>query len=545
MAAQPPGPRPTAETRRVEHRTQPSPQAGEPEGPWLAALEIGGSDMTAHDTGGNQPYSAAKSMGYVESGLKRETGWWGAFVIGLAGTILVTGIAPVMVTSLGAASIPVTVFITLTGWLLCLFLAELSAMMPERTGGSPTYAYPAYKDRWPRFAKHINGFTAWAYWLGWFPVAPLNMILASYYLADRFGINTTAGFTPIHTFIAWSTLVIAVIGILLFFIPAYRGIRFGAAFATVLALLSMIPLTFIAVAWIFNPSVVNLGELAGFKHLDGSSFFAGMSGYNWLQVYIAYGFLLTWNVIAMEAAACYIGECGNPDHDAKIAMNLEGGYGVFIYTLIPIAFIVVLGSHALSDTTLADPKTILVTIAGKILPGVGGEVLNWIIAFMLIVALALSALNAIMGSGRALYQMALDGEFPTFFTKVNEHGVPARAMFLNVIVSLLVVLLGGAVEIYSFSNVGYTVSFIPVLIGYFLLRQDKPNQRRPFRLPEYMKYVALLLAAVYFVFWLFGGLWYSKIGNVEVYYWLGWATLLAYLPFYWYRVYVEDRRSPA
>ena len=176
--------------------------------------------MTTQDAGGKQPYSAAKEMGYVDAGLKRETGWWGAFVIGLAGTILVTGIAPVMVTALGAASIPVTVFITLTGWLLCLFLAELSAMMPERTGGSPTYAYPAYKDRWPRFAKHVNGFTAWAYWLGWFPVAPLNMILASFYLADRFGINTTAGFTPIHTFIAWSTVIIAVIGILLFFIPA-------------------------------------------------------------------------------------------------------------------------------------------------------------------------------------------------------------------------------------------------------------------------------------------------------------------------------------
>src|SRR5581483_5181972 len=109
---------------------------------------------------------------------------------------------------------------------------------------------------------------------------------------------------------------------------------------------------------------------------------------------------------------------------------------------------------------------------------------------------ALSALNAIMGSGRALYQMALDGEFPTFFTKQNEHGVPARAMFFNVICSLIVVLLGGAVEIYSFSNVGYTVSFIPVLIGYFLLRQDKPDLRRPFKLPEFMKYVALLLAGI-------------------------------------------------
>ena len=59
-------------------------------------------------------------------------------------------------------------------------------MMPDRSGGSPSYAYPAYKDRWPRFAEHVNGFTAWAYWLGWFPVAPLNMILASFYIVDRF-----------------------------------------------------------------------------------------------------------------------------------------------------------------------------------------------------------------------------------------------------------------------------------------------------------------------------------------------------------------------
>ena len=51
-----------------------------------------------------------------------------------------------MVTSLGAASIPLIVVITITGYLLCLLLAELSAMMPERTGGAPSYAYPAYKD---------------------------------------------------------------------------------------------------------------------------------------------------------------------------------------------------------------------------------------------------------------------------------------------------------------------------------------------------------------------------------------------------------------
>src|ERR687886_732161 len=493
----------------------------------------------AEEPGANP--ASLDELEYAGGGLAKETNWWGAFVIGLAGTILVTGIAPVMVTSLGAASIPLIVVITITGYLLCLLLAELSAMMPERTGGSPSYAYPAYRERWPRLAKHINGITAWAYWLGWFPVAPLNMILASFYLADRFHLNLTSGFTPIHTFIAWCTLAISIVGILLFFIPAYLGIRFGTAFATVLALLSMIPLTFIAIAWIFHPSVAHWGQLSGFHQLDGSGFFSGLGGHGWLTVYIAYSFLLTWNVIAMEAAACYIGECKDPERDAKIAMNLEGGYGLFIYTLIPIAFIIVLGSKALSNASLVDPKTIFVTFSGKVF-STGGNVLNWLIALMLIIALALSALNAIMGCARSLHQMSVDGQFPRWFQHINKHGVPDRAMLFNVLCSLVVVLAGGATQIYSFSNVGYTSSFLPVLVGYYLLRKYRPNARRPFRLPEFMQYVALAMAALYFFIWLYGGIYYSKIGDTLIYYLIGWGVLVAYLPPHWYRTNVEDKR---
>src|SRR5438067_9008650 len=414
-------------------------------------------------------------------------------------------------------------------------------MRPERAGGSPSYAYPAYKEKWPRFAKHVNGATAWMYWLGWFPVAPLNMILASFYLADRFNLNVTSGFTPIHTFIAWWTLGIAIVGILLFFIPAYLGIRIGAGFATVLGLLSMIPLTFLAVMWIFTGNA-DWHQLSGFHQLDGSAFFSGLDGNGWFTIYAAYAFLLTWNVIAMEAAACYIGECRDPERDAKIAMNLEGGYGLFIYTLIPIGFIVILGAKALGNPNLVDPNTMFVTFTGKAL-NTSGQLLNWLVALMLIVALALSALNAIMGCARSLHQMSVDGQFPRFFQRINKHGVPDRAMAFNVACSLLVILAGGAVEIYSFSNVGYTFSFLPVLVGYYLLRKHKPNARRPVRLPEFFKYVALGMAVFYFVIWLYGGIYYSIIGHTLVYYLAGWGVLIAYLPLYWYRVAVEDKRQ--
>jgi amino acid transporter len=492
-------------------------------------------------------------MSTVESGapdyeggnLSRETNWWGAFVIGLAGTILVTGIAPVMVTSLGASAIPVIVLVTITGYLLCLLLAELSAMMPERTGGSPSYAYPAYKDKWPRLAKHINGFTAWAYWLGWFPVAPLNMILASFYIVDKFNLSQK-GFTPIHTPIAYWTVAISIVGILLVFIPAWFGIRLGAMFATVLGLLSMIPLTLLAVLPLFKPSSRNFGNLSGFHHLDGSSFFSSLLGHNWLVIYIAFAFLLTWNVIAMEAAACYIGECRNPERDAKIAMNLEGLYGLFIYTMIPISFVIVFGASKLSNPALADPRTIFSNFATAVF-GSSANWLDWLISIMLVIALSLSVLNAIMGSGRAVYQMSIDGQFPRIFSTVNKHGVPGFSMSFNVVCSILLIFTGGAVEIYSLSNVGYTASFIPVLIGYYLLRRYRPDMKRPVRMPEFFKYIALLLAAFYFVIWLYGGIVYTSLPNsllngadTKIYYFIGWLILLAYIPLYLYRVKVED-----
>jgi amino acid transporter len=489
--------------------------------------------------------SGHDELDYAGGGLPRETNWWGAFVIGLAGTILVTGIAPVMVTSVGAAAIPSIVIVTLSGWLLCLFLAELSAMMPERTGGSPAYAYPAYKDRWPRAAEHVNGFTAWAYWLGWFPVGPLNMILASFYIVDKLDLST-AGFTPIKTPIAWWTLAISVVGLILLFIPAYLGIRFGTIFATVLAFLSMIPMTFLAVAWIFHPSVAHPGNLFHFHQADGSGIFTPLYGHGWLTIYIAFAFLLTWNVIAMEAAACYIGETKNPDRDAKIALNLEGGYGVFIYTMIPVSFILVLGATARS----ADPKTIFVNFSSKVF-STGGAALDWLIALMLIIALVLSALNAITGTARALHQMSVDGQFPRFFQRTNVHGVPDRSMMFNVACMIAVVFMGGAVEIYTFSNVGYLASFLPVLVGYYLLRNHKPNVRRPFRLPEWMKYVALGLALFYAVIYFYGGPVYAACScslagrSTLVYYFIGIGTLLVYLPLYWYRKRVEDKRQMA
>jgi len=467
--------------------------------------------------------------------LYRQTNWWGAFVIGLAGTILVTGIAPFAVQSLGAASIPLFFFITAAGVLLCFCLAELAAMMPDRTGGLPSYAFETYKPLGPGVAKHAGGISGWAYWLGWFPVAPINMILASAYISTLFHVPAGHSYQPFGSLgapITTGVLVISMLGLLAMFIPAYLGIRLGAEFATFLGIVSMVPLTLLIFLPLFNPGSADFGNVAGF-HLP-----AGTTGS--FVLFMSWIFVMTWSVLAMEAAACYIGECRDPARDAKIAMSVEGLYGFFIYVMTPLVFVAVLGS-----AKSFDPLTVYTDFTAKVF-GSNGTWVQYLIGIPLIVALLLSVLNAIMGCGRSLYQIAEDGLIPRWFHHLNRHGVPDHAMEFNVVCSAIVVLFGSPLRIYIFSNMGYLLACAMSLGGYWLYRQYRAEVPRPVRMAGWIRWPALLVFIFFMFVWAYGG-WNAPklvVGPDEgsFLFFLGLAVIAAYLPLYWWRV-AMDRRA--
>ena len=468
------------------------------------------------------------------TGLARETNWWGAFVIGLAGTILVTGIAPYAVSSLGAASIPLFVVVTAAGVMLCFCLAELAAMMPQRTGGLPSYAFETYKPLGSTVAKHAGGISGWAYWLGWFPVAPINMILASSYLVSLFGIPTGRSFLPFGSLgspVSAAVLIISLIGLVGVLVPSLLGIKLGAEFATVLGVVSMVPLTLLVLLPLFRPESMHWSNVAGF-HLASTA-----SGS--FSFYVAWIFVMSWSVLAMEAAACYIGECRDPVRDAKIAMTVEGLYGFFIYTMIPLAFIVVLG------TSQGDPLTAFTDFT-KAVFGTHAPWVRFLIGIPLIVALLLSVLNAIMGCGRSLYQVAEDGLLPRWFQRTNRHGVPGNAMTFNAVCSGIVVLFGSPLRIYIFSNMGYLLSCSMAMGGYFLYRQYRPLAERPIRMPGWLRWAALAAFIIGMFVWAWGG-WVAPqlvVGPEEgpFLFYLGIAVIAAYLPLYHWRQ-LEDRRA--
>jgi amino acid transporter len=407
-------------------------------------------------------------------------------------------------------------------------------MMPDKSGGLPSYAAETFKPLGAGVARHAGGLSAWSYWLGWFPVAPINMILAAAYITDLFGIPSGHSFQPfgsVGTPISLAVLMIAIIGIVGMFIPSYFGIKLGAGFATVLGVVSMVPLTALILLPFFRPHSMHWANLSGFHYPQG------VTGSP--HLIFAWMFVMTWSVLAMEAAACYIGECKDPARDAKIAMTAEGLYGFFIYVMTAVVLVIVLGG-----AKNVDPLTIFTTFTQKVVGASGGWV-KWAIGLPLIGALLLSILNAIMGCARSLYQTAQDGLLPKWFGHLNKHGSPDHAMEFNVVCSILVLAFGSPLRIYIFSNMGYLVAIALGFLGYFLHRQVKPDLDRPVRLPTALKWLSLVLGVFLVFLWGFGG-WNAPavvVGSKSSdLFFLGLAIIAAYLPLYWWRSW-QDRKS--
>jgi amino acid transporter len=361
------------------------------------------------------------------------------------------------------------------------------------------------------------------------------MILAASYIAVLFHVplgKTVDPLGSLGTPEGIGVLIITMIGLVALFIPCYLGIRLGAGFATLLGVVSMVPLTLLVILPVFKPSTFHWSNVAGFHYADPKT--ASIS------FFLAWLFVISWNGIGVEAAACYVAECRNPSRDAKLALTAEGLYGLFIYAATAIVFVAVLGA----SLKTSDPLTLYTSFADHIFGNSGW--VKYVIGIPLIFALLLSVLNAIMGVARSLFQASEDRLIPKFFAHKNKHHAPDRAMFFNLIAAMIVGLFGSPVRIYIFSNVGYLIAIIAALCGYFFVRQFRKDQVSPFRLPGFFRWIALAMGlGLTYVY--FAGGWNSPnivvgAGEGHTLYLLGFVIVAAYVPLHLWRR-MTDRRD--
>ncbi|PHX80916.1 MAG: hypothetical protein CK540_05405 [Thermoleophilia bacterium] len=471
--------------------------------------------------------------------LEKGTNWWGAFVIGLAGTILVIGLAGYALLALGGVAITLFIVLTLVGVFLCFCLAELAAAFPDRAGGLPSYAFETFKPLGTGVAEHIGGLSSWAYWLGWFTVAPINAYLAALYITDLFGIPLGGTYGPISDKFgsAWSVgvIVTAAVILLVVFIPGWLGIRLGATFATILGIGSIVPLVLIIILPFFKPSTIDFGRVQLGTLPDG------VTG-SW-QLIVGWAFIFVWTVWAMEAAACYIGECREPARDAKIAMTAEGLFGLFVYITLPLMLLAVLGTAGFAALGSGDANVVFLGYVDAIFGA--NEFWRWFIGLALVAALLLSVLNALIGASRGLWQNSVDGVLPKIFSKTNKHGSPSTAIILSLVASLLVLLVGSPLQIYVFSNMGYLFALAVAMVGFGVFRWKRDDFPRPVKMPRIMGPFAILFGVLGLILWIVGGYYAADYAVGSGYRWLFWVGLILlalYVPLHLWRR-LENKRD--
>jgi amino acid transporter len=167
----------------------------------------------------------------------------------------------------------------------------------------------------------------------------------------------------------------------------------------------------------------------------------------------------------------------------------------------------------------------------------------------IVCGVVLSMNTATMDGSRALYGISKDGMTIRELGVLNRFHVPGRAMTIDAILNIfLITYFTGVLPILAVSNIGYVLATCCAISGFLLLRRDRPNWPRPFRLPNIWVPIAGALLAINLALLVAGGFLYSGGFLGITGYGYGWdktrtglIVLVAAFLLYVYRHVVQDK----
>ena len=424
---------------------------------------------------------------------------------------------------------------------------------PHKSGGASVYGAVA----WVRYSKIIAPVSVWCNWFAWSPVLAIGSGLAAGYIlgalfpADA-AINTwqltlvDLGFIKSGlelrinaTFLVGVVLLLAVFGI------QHGGILRSARTTMVLGITALIPLMLIALVPLlsgdmpsthFSPMVPIAWENG--LVVDGSWNMAGVT-------LMAGGlFIAAWSTYGFETAVCYTREFKDPKKDTFKAILFSGLLCIVVFTLVPLAFQGHLGLGEVvtppvveADGTVSSPAVYSGMLAPDVYSGMGvASVMSHMVGGGEVVANVLSIMTSMAGSSRTLYQASVDGWLPRYLSHVNEHGAPTRAMWTDLGSNLILLMLSDYVFVLACSNVGYIIFNFLNLNSGWIHRIDRPDWERPFKAPNIILGIGVVLA---FVNLALMGLGADIYGAGTLTAGLVFASLI--IPVFLYRHYVQDK----
>jgi amino acid transporter len=438
--------------------------------------------------------------------LKRTIDWKQGLAISLGVPLLILPSIGYLTGYLWAFSIIVWGLTVLLGFLQNTSFGEMATVFPKALG-MPGYTQTVFSsgdedagNKSRSIGKFIGGFSAWGYWIGWSPVLAIYAILIGTYLHGLIPMFSSIPQTPFNV----------VVGALVFAPMVYinsKGLKNGASLSYILAIISILPLLIISIAPFFT----------GDFHITNITGAWIPTDWTWdlKHVLMLFGLfaMAEWSAVGWESAAIFGPEYKKPNVDTPKALLSCGLVCLVIYVLVQASVVGSLGVKGV----LADPVSPMLPLAKLSLGPTGGT----IAIIILIAAMLLIIQTAFLSSARSIYSMAMEGNLPSVFGKLNANGNPMNAMIADAFFNMCLILLGTPTAIISASAVGYIVANGMSLFAYVKYRKDPKLSKldRPFKAPRGWTYVALITGILNIPFFLIGIIYINAMES-------GWTTIL-------------------
>ncbi len=351
-----------------------------------------------------------------------------------------------------------------------------------------------------RFADYSHGplmsFTiGWMVWLSSVVVAPLETMALLQYAGNYIpGIINVSS----HSLTAKGILFATVVMLILLVLNAYGAKFFSRASTTIVAIKLIVPVVTLITLFALDFHASNFTSVGGFIP----------SGWHGVFAALPLGGVI-FSFIGYSPAIQLAGEARNPQRAIPLAIIGSLTFCIFLYTLLQLAFV---GSMK--------PEYLVNGWQHLSFSGDGGPFAGILAAFgitWLVVVIYADAIISPFGTAyiytastaRVGYAMSETKFFPTSLHKLNNFGVPLRALGLNFVVGMLLFLpFPGWQSMVSFIISCFVISYIIGPIALMSLRKTHSDQKRTFRLPAagFMTIVAFYVC------------------NLLIY-WTGWQTV--------------------
>jgi amino acid transporter len=474
-----------------------------------------------------------------ERQLLKTLRWYDGFVIALANPGFLLGSLGYSVGDLGGwgaallwgISAFVAVFIN-------TIYSELATMFPDKSGGLALYAHEA----WRKYTTLIGPIATFGYWIGWSVVLSVNgifigTIIHGAWFSDQpaggaADLEGTTGWFSTGTVDVGLPQLIAIGLILAVWLFNVYGARVGVTFGYLAGALLMIPL-FIMMIWPFIGGEFDSDNLVNKLNDDGLA-------WGGLQLALVWLWLMCWSAWGVDVCATFAPEYKDTVRDTKLALRSAALFSLFVYILLPIAFVGGAGEEAVAGYDYVGGMLSIL--------GTDSEFMKDLLVVCLVASFLITMNTATADGGRALYGISKDGMTIRQLGVLNRYHVPGNAMTVDMFVNVLFVLfIGNIFGVLAASNLGYVLAHMFALSGFVLLRRDRPNWPRPIKLSGIFVPIAGILAVWCLILTIVGFGYFQNAaggygGTKEKV--IGVAVLGVGLLLFFFRRIVQDKETP-